>query len=158
MTHPTLKTPLPLEEILLNRRTINRFSGWKCMNFNHHCRDPCCYKPNNSVDYTTRSCGILTTSNECAHYSQGYIKYDRRPKASFPLIFMLPPSGREFSYGMPITMIADLQTRASTYVDNAMSLAFPINCTQHQDPLLETLFEWHKYREGYGIFLQVCHS
>lgn len=46
---------------------------------------------------------------------------------SFLPSFTLPYGSREFPYGMPTTMMVDLQTSASTYADNPMTITSPFN-------------------------------
>lgn len=48
-------------------------------------------------------------------------------RTSFPLSFMLPLSGREQPYGMRVVMMVSLHPTVSTYADNEMAIASPIN-------------------------------
>lgn len=56
--------------------------------------------------------------------TQGIIG-DHRP--SFLPSFTLRLSSREYPYGMPTAMMANLQTNASRYADNTMTVASPLN-------------------------------
>lgn len=46
---------------------------------------------------------------------------------SFPPNFTLLPGSREYPYGMPTAIMNYLQTNASTYANNAMNFASPLN-------------------------------
>lgn len=48
-------------------------------------------------------------------------------KHSFLLNFTLPPGGREYRYGIPTTMMTNLQTNAYTYAYNLVTIASPFN-------------------------------
>lgn len=48
-------------------------------------------------------------------------------RPSFPLSFTLPLISRDYPYGMPTMMMKRIKSSGSTYEDNSMAIASPIN-------------------------------